>query len=318
MNRFFFLLLIIVHSTGFAQNDSINHSFPYKTYPDKLTTKVFTINTSNDFNLYFEEEDLHVELVPNKKTILGIGAHYDILAFSIGYSPRFLAENKDNEGSSLFSFSTDLFLGPWIQHLEFIHQDGMTVRPRGLGAYYQDNLSSMKVGGSTSFKFNPHFSYNAMRFQNQRQLVSAGSFIPTLSYYYTSLDGIDNIIYSDDAGFLNIALTPSYYYNFVFKEHFLVSGGIGVGLGYTKTFDGEENHSSLLTRSFLSLAAGYNTDRFFAGFLTSGTVQKHQSAVEVDVSDTVKMISFFIGYRFNAPKQVVKVNDDVKDFFARL
>lgn len=124
MNKFCILLLLLLSHVGFAQQDSIADQPYFERYSDKLSAKIFTLNRSNDFELYDESVDERIRLTPNRKTSLGISANYDILAISFGFAPGFLAENKDNKNSKLVAFSTDLFLGGWIQHLDMYYQVG--------------------------------------------------------------------------------------------------------------------------------------------------------------------------------------------------
>lgn len=315
MNKFCILLFLLLSHVGFAQQDSIADQPYYERYSDKLSAKIFTLNRSNDFELYDESVDKRIRLTPNRKTSLGISANYDILAISFGFAPGFLAENKDNKNSKLVAFSTDLFLGGWIQHLDMYYQKGMTLELLNDPSIYLKNLKTFKIGGSTSFNFNPNFSYKAKNFENERQLQSAGSFIPSLLYYYSSLQQTAEADYNTKARFINVAFAPAYHYNWVIDEHFLVSGGISLGLGLTQTIDSDRSVTSLLTTSSVDLSVGYNTKNFYAGIITKGTLQKQNNDANVVGDDTIRSISFLVGYRFNAPQIVKDANQKLKEFF---
>ncbi|PZW40561.1 uncharacterized protein DUF4421 [Mesonia algae] len=317
MNRFFILVFILLYQVSFSQQDSISNQAFYERYSGKLSTKMFTLNRSNDFELYDENADKRILLTPNRKTSLGFSANYDILAFSIGFAPAFLTENRDNKNSKLLSFSTDLFLGPWIQHLDLFYQKGMTLELLNEPSIYLENLKTFKVGGSTSFNFNPNFSYKAKNFENERQLKSTGSFIPSLVYYYTSLQQTKEVDYDTKARFINLAVAPAYHYNWVIDEHFLVSGGLSLGLGLTQTIDSDRSVTTLLTTSSIDLSVGYNTDNFYAGIISNGTLQKQNNGANVVGDDTIRSISFLVGYRFNAPQFVKDANRAVYNFFSR-
>jgi hypothetical protein len=49
----------------------------------------------------------------------------------------------------------------------------------------QLNLRTLKVGGITSYIFSKKFSYHAIVSQREKQLKSAGSFMPNFLFYYT-------------------------------------------------------------------------------------------------------------------------------------
>ncbi|MDT0295124.1 DUF4421 family protein [Mesonia ostreae] len=315
MNKFFILLFLCASYSGFAQQDSIVDQAHYERFEDKLSAKMFTLNRSNNFELYDENVDQRIRLTPNRKTSLGISANYDILAVSLSFAPGFLAENKDNKTSKLVAFSTDLFLGGWIQHLDMYYQKGMTLELLNDPSIYLKNLKTFKIGGSTSFNFNPNFSYKAKNFENERQLQSAGSFIPSLLYYYSSLQQTKEADYNTKARFVNIAFAPAYHYNWVIDEHFLVSGGISLGLGMTQTIDSDRSVTSLLTTSSVDVSVGYNTKNFYAGVITKGTLQKQNNDANVVGDDTIRSISFLVGYRFNAPQIVKDANHKLNEFF---
>jgi len=293
MNKFCIVLFLLLYYIGFSQQDTLSSEAFYERYSGKLSTKMFTLNRSNDFELYDENVDKRILLTPNRKTSLGISANYDILAFSIGFAPAFLTENKDNKNSKLVAFSTDLFIGPWIQHFDLFYQKGMTLELLNDPSIYLKNLKTFKVGGSTSFNFNPNFSYKAKNFENERQLKSIGSFIPSLMYYYSSLQQTQEVDYNTKAKFINLAIAPAYHYNWVIEEHFLVSGGVSVGLGLTQTIDSDRSVTSLLTTSSIDLSVGYNTDNFYAGIITKGTLQKQNNDANVVGDDTIRTVSFF-------------------------
>jgi len=316
MNKFCILaFLLLLSNLGFTQQDSIANDPYFEHYHGKLSAKIFTLNRSNNFELYDESVDKRIRLTPNRKTSLGISANYDILAVSLSFAPGFLAENKNNKNSKLIAFSTDLFLGGWIQHLDMYYQKGMTLERLNDPSIYLKNLKTFKIGGSTSFNFNPNFSYKAKNFENERQIQSAGSFIPSLLYYYSSLQQTKEADYNTKARFVNIALAPAYHYNWVIDEHFLVSGGISLGLGLTQTIDSDRSVTSLLTTSSVDLSVGYNTKNFYAGVITKGTLQKQNNDANVVGDDTIRSISFLVGYRFNAPQIVKDANKKLKKIF---
>ena len=180
--------LLLTGSSCFSQADSLSNTYVQK-FPDKLSVQLFTLNTSNEFSLDYEQEDITVEVVPNSKTTLGVAVQYDFISFSLGFAPKFFTDNKDNKDSKMNSFSLNLFPGKWMQHFDFYYQKGITLKGEGFEDVYMPNLKTMKIGGSTTYVFNKNYSFRALAFQNERQVKSAGSFAPLLSYYYTELNG---------------------------------------------------------------------------------------------------------------------------------
>ncbi|MDR6299577.1 DUF4421 family protein [Mesonia maritima] len=312
MKQFFSVTIFLLTSFCIAQTDTIPQA-AYKVYPKKLSVDIFTLSRSNEFELYNETKDDRLDLIPNRKTSLGFSANYDILSFGFSFAPRFFTENKDNKESTLYSFSTALMPGQWIHELQVFYQKGMTLYPKTSPEVYIPDVKSFKIGGKSSYIFNPNFSYRARYFGNQRQLQNAGSLIPSLLYNYTSLQNIDELPYNTKSKVINIAIAPAYYYNWVIEDHFLVSGGLSVGLGMTQTLAEGNNITSLLTTSTVDLSLGYHTDTFYGGIISKGTLQKRPNSANVIANDTTRYISFIVGYRFNAPKALKKFVQNLKE-----
>lgn len=251
-----------------------------------------------------------VDLVPNQKTTLGISVQYDIISFSFGIAPKIFAENKDNEGSKMTFFGFSIFPGKWMQRFDYYYQKGLSLETEGIVDYLPE-LRTMKIGGSTSYVFNKNFSFKALAFQNEKQLRSAGSFVPELSYYYTELNGKKVEEMGSKASFINVALSPGYHYNWVIAKKFLVAGGISLGAGFTRVTDGI-TYTEFLTTSSLSLALGYNSDTFYGGIYLKGIVSSHIDESKVGMDDSVSYSTAFFGYRFNAPSVLEREKEKVK------
>ena len=96
--------VIVLSWPCMAQNDTIENTY-YKSFNNNLAVQVFTLNTSNFFSINYTRDNLTVDIEPNKKTTLGIAVQYDIIAFSVGFAPKFFADNRDNKDSKMTSFS---------------------------------------------------------------------------------------------------------------------------------------------------------------------------------------------------------------------
>ena len=295
----------------FAQTDGISNPYIEK-FPNKISTQLFILNTSNDFDLDYKSEGLKVDLEPNRKTTMGVAVQYDILFFSVGFAPKFFSDNKDNKDSKMTSFSLSMFPGRIVQHFDYFYQKGLTLQTTG-GSIYLPKMKTMKLGGNTSYVFNKNFSVNALSFQNERQLKSAGSFIPALSYYYTQLEGdksegIDGKVY-----FIDVAFSPGYNYNWVIAKNFLIAGGFSLGAGFTKTVDEGVNTTTLLTQATLNLSIGYNSDSFYGGIQSRGTASSHNANSNVTMGDATSYATAFFGYRFDAPEFLTREKNKIKE-----
>ena len=291
-----------------AQSDNARYKC-YEDYDDKLSVQAFVLNTSNSFSLEYGAEKITVDMEPNKKTTLGIWVQYDIVAFSLGFAPSFFADNKDNGRSKMTSFGLDLFPGRFVQHLDYYYQKGISLNVES-ASIYLENLKTLKIGGSTAFIFNRQFSYRSIGLQNARQLTSVGTFAPTLSYYYTELNGNGQEGFGEKDYFVNIALAPTYYYNWVIAKDFMVSAGFGLGGGVTLS---DESNPKLLAQASALLALGYNSKCFFAGVNSRGLASNHQASGDVSMDDNINYATVFLGYRFDAPKFLVKEKEKIEE-----
>ena len=131
---------------------------------------------------------------------------------------------------------------------------------------YFPNFKTRKTGGTLSYILNKDFSFRAIVSQDEKQLVSAGSFIPNFFFYYTDYElkseGINEDIYSYD-----MALAPAYYYNFVPSKNILLSAGGSAGLGLNITKSGDESLSSLLTELNFRASVVYDKNNLYLGCL---------------------------------------------------
>lgn len=292
-----------------AQADSINPY--YKKFENDLAVQVFALNTSNNFSINYIQDNLIVDVVPNQKTTLGVAVQYDIVSFSIGFAPKFFANNQDNKGSKMTSYSLNFFPGRFMQHFDLYYQKGMSLEVSGADIYLS-RLKSLKIGGSTAYFFNRNFSYRATAFQNEKQLRSAGSFAPTLSYYYTELNGKDEPLLGDRSYFIDVALCPAYYYNWVIAKNFLVSGGASLGAGITTTVD-DTTTTNLLIAGSLQLALGYNSERFFCAVNLRSNFFSHETEQDVVMSNTIAYATAFAGYRFDPPGLLERQKERIKN-----
>ncbi|MXN92746.1 DUF4421 domain-containing protein [Flavobacterium sp. Sd200] len=310
IKRYIVSLLFVVGGCV-AQTDSLGNDYIQK-FPDKISVQAFLLNTSNEFTINYEQENIRVGLVPNQKTTLNIGVQYDIVSFSFGYAPKFFANNNDNGDSKMTAFSVTLFPGRFMQRLEFYYQKGISMESDNVQLIYFPELSTMKIGGSTTYIFNDNFSFGALSFQNERQLKSVGSFVPSLSYYYTELNGKRVEELGDKGYFIDVALSPGYNYNWVIAKKFLVAGGLSLGAGFSKTVDEGENFTSFLTQASLSISLGYNSETFYGGVYSKGTASNHKADSNAAMDDVISYVTAFFGYRFDAPSFLQKEKERIK------
>jgi hypothetical protein len=301
--------MILFYFGNLSGQSKVQDSSFVRKFPEKITTRIGLINTSNSFFINDESLNLKYNLKPNTTEYLGFSVLFRSIELDFGFLPSFLKENKDNSDSKLFNLNLRMFLGQWMQTIDLYSQKGFFVEVGNQEIPFED-ITTFKIGGSTSYIFNPNFSFRAIGFQNEWQKKSAGSFIPRLYYYYTTFK-IEDIGTTDNATSFHLAIAPSYHYNFVYNKHFILGLGTSFGLGYNNNNLNERTVNSVLLEFGGRAVLGYNSETFFAGINSSFNFFEHKSDRSVRVDDTLTFVEFYLGYRFKAPKSFIRTADKV-------
>ena len=326
------LFVFIITSIGStkAQDSTYIQDFSHKINVKLgMDTNVFSYKVTNSTS------DSYYQLKANESVRLTTSFHYKFLGLSIGFSPKFLNDSKDEElkgESDISSIKLRLFIKRFIQEIEYYKTQGFYVENtadyitdwvKGEDPYLQLNQLRLKrYGGKTSFVWNRNFSFKALLVQNQKQTKSTGSFVPSLSYYYTELrNPSGDIVNSDETNF-DINLNAGYIHNFVFGKdnNFYASLGLspGVGLKFAQTTEYNPTGSALETKathpnfSFEGrLNLGYNSDKIFTGLQMNATGVTYNKNPETKVEDSNIYFQLFFGYRFGAPKPIARFFDKI-------
>ncbi len=336
------LLLHGVIQTSFAQTravrdkDSIAKEY-IENYKELLTYKMSLGSKEDGFDIVNKSQ---YKIRSNNKTKLNAGISYRWLAFSLTFAPKVFSENVDNKikgETKSFGFGFSSNFNHIIQKVNYSRVKG----------YYLDNTNqfnpSWKMGepyiqfpglvfrslsGQTAYKFNDNFSFNAINSQTEKQLKSAGTFLPSLSYQHyiindhTPLTGQNS---SQKSKTLEVVFSPGYYYTFVTTSNLYASAGInpGIGLSRTKLLTREPSGNSrtkyhgAVYQLETTLTFGYDSRRFFTGIqMMTGAHGYSQSDANNVTLQEKNTGSFFIGYRFNAPKKLTSTMEKAEKLAA--
>lgn len=283
-----------------SAQEAIKDSLFVIKYTDKINVGTYLSNTSNSFELLYIEDGVKksFDLIPNNRDQIGLSLNYKIIDISFGFSPHFLAENRGENNTSVFSFNTRLFYKKWMQSLLFINQKGFFIGNDEF-TFFFPKFRSTKYGGTTSFIFNDAFSYKTILNEREWQRRSAGSFIPSLSFYYTNLDlneGVD-----PESNSIILTLSPAYFHNFVIHRNILISAGIGIGGG----IDILDGMVTPIVEVSQSLKLAYNKPTFFSALSVSATrYALEESKTDVQLNDDIILVKLSVGMRLDAPKKV--------------
>lgn len=287
-----------------AQEDSIRVRY-FKPFDDNITTRLSINSSSNSFVLNDVANDLQYDIVPNDRERIDLSVSYRSIAFSFGFAPDFLATNKDNSNSKLYNLNFRAFHKQWIQSFDLYSQRGFYLKLQDQQLALPE-MKTFKIGGQTSYILNKNFSFRAISAQSEWQQKSAGSFVPTLSLYYTKLRfKIED--FDETAYIYTAALSPAYFYNFVIRKNFFVSLGVLPGFGVEYA----DSDTSALYQMEISAALGYNSDTFFAGINSNGKYFSSNTDSDVQWGDTVSRGEIYVGYRFKPPKKLTETTEKI-------
>ncbi len=282
-----------------------------ESFPNRVTTRLFYINTSNSFNFNDKNSRDAVRLIPNKQDRIGASVAFRNIAVSYSVAPDFLAVNKDNKHSKLFNLNLRAYFGKWMQTLDLYRQKGFFVEYETISPYYPE-MRSFKIGGATSYILNDKFSYRAIVSQDEKQLQSAGSFIPGIVYYYTKLNiSMDSL--NQEFHLFDIAFSPAYHYNWVPAKNLLLSAGISAGIGLNHSTSEDESFTSLLTELNLKGSFTYDLSNLYTGLHYSYLVLNHNTDRSTYIKDNIPFFQIFIGYRFKAAEKLIRKADKIND-----
>lgn len=286
------------------------------------------LSMSNDTEVFAVETDgLDFEIFPNTTTFGKVHINYKFISLNLKFAPDFFPGNGDNETkgkTSSFGISANLIFRHWFHNLSYSRVKGFYINntkdldPTWVSGdpYAQvPDLVFKNFEGITGYSFNPKFSVRSITTQTERQVKSAGSFVPILGYRYYIIDNRDeDASSSQKSNNFEFVLGVGYHYNFVLKQNFYFSLGVTPGVGYIFTKlttryqasdDLETRYNDLISRVEGRGALGYNSRAFFAGGLiqVTGSSYKQEGTTAVN-TDARVAYQVFIGYRFNAPKRL--------------
>ncbi len=317
------LILLIIGPIyfGYAQKSKKVDSLSIESFADKFVVKLNVSTRTDTYTVLNRTDGSKLSIAPNYNYRLFLSLDYEFFGFSYGFSPNFFAayNEDDTKGKSSFSdFKFRAALGQWIQGIQISTTKGYYVENtgdfvpnwrEGIDPYLQiPDFTSTIYGMSTSYVFNPNFSFRNLLYHTEWQKKSAGSFIPSLFYSY------DHYTYTIENDKIKNEIVPvrlsfAYYYTLVVKENWFLGGNLApaMAVNFSKNTVLNNNIQSI-TRSTEfstsldgSLQIGYASKKiiFGGGFTFSSNSQ------DVDELNTVlndKTYSFiYFGYRFNTP-----------------
>jgi len=338
--------LIVFHFT-IAQGQTtilIRHADKDTAYIREFYRKHMVIRAyeSTKFN-NFKFIDRHNKLVykPNNHNIFGLGFNYRFFSLNAGIYIPSTGKNIGEYGrTKALDLQPHLYAHRFIVDLYAQFYHGYYLSNEGATQYnYQHadvekrpDIVTKNISVGVQYVFNDkRFSYNAPFYQNERQKKSAGSFLVGGGVYHTDISGDSaltpvNINY---ANFFNnyhfsathntgIGVNGGYAYTLVIKKLFflteIVSAGAGVNSAtLTNILSQSVQKTGAGFNLSVQLAAGYNSDNYFAGvtyirLVTEDNSVQPQTWQEVNTGN----FRFTVAKRIRLRKALIPKSDLIK------
>ncbi len=289
-------------------------------YFDRIIIKTNFSSETPNFIFTENQTGSEIEIKPVAEYKQGLSFIYRWFTLALSFTPKYLINDKDIEAlknSETFGLDINVILSErWRQELGYTYYEGFFNSGNSLieeGEFANTTLEMFQ--GSTVFTINRNFSYRAHLDQTERQLKSAGSLIPRLSYDFSksSLNfsdfNLDNNV--DKINSINVYAQIGYLYTFVHNEKWFATIGGHPGLGYNysraeyitgtagRETSRKENFHNLSLALEAETSLGYNSDRWFFGTAFNWRNYQYSNNQNDVLISNDNYFNIYLGYRLN-------------------
>jgi hypothetical protein len=291
--------------------------------------EIMTNKLSMDVSLNNSYETFEVKtpsskfiLYPNTPNNLRLKLNYRFISFGFQFAPNFIPGNGDEDlkgKTKSFGLGIGLIFKHWFLDLAYSkvkgyyleNSDDFVSRSAGDPYIQFPDLHYNGFAISSGYFNNSRFSFRSLSSQTERQLKSAGTFLPAINFRYYIIDDKSSGASSQKSNNYEGSIGPGYTHTFVVKENFYLSLGLQASLGYLNTklttrFPDQDvitKQDNFIFRWDGKTGLGYNGSNFYTGVYAniSGTRYNQENTTAINFETRV-FYHFFIGFRIKSPR----------------
>ncbi len=293
------------------------------TWIEKMNNEIgLDISFNNSFRIFeVQTPSTKFVLYPNTPNNLRLTVNYQFIMLAFQLSPDFLPGNRDRYtkgNTKSYEFETRIVLKHMFTNLSYSKVKGYYLQnsndftswePGNPYIQFPD-LNYKGITLNSGYIHNSNFSLKSITTQTERQLRSAGSFIPVFNFNYYVIDDKSSEVGTQKSKNIEMNIGPGYIHTFVIKERFYLSVGSHASLGYLNTKlttrMSEENMISRQENFILRWDGrsgfGFNGEKFYTGLYAtvSGTEYKQENTTATNFETRV-YYHLFLGIRLKSP-----------------
>lgn len=334
LSRCFRFLLIAGGFSSYAQTtDSLSLQTGWiEQMSDKVAVDVSFNNAYNTFKVKTPVNT--ILLYPNTPNNLKLKVNYEFISFGFQFSPGFLPGNGDNATrgkTRSFQLGSAFIFRHWFADFSYARVKGFYLNNtadylpgwKSGDPYIQfPQLYHEGVSVSSGYIRNPRFSFRSLTSQTERQVRSAGTFLPVCNLDYYVVDDRSSASSTQKSKNIEANIGPGYAYTCVIGQRFYLSLGVFTSLGYlnttltTRTPAGNQvsAQDNFIARWDGKTGIGYNGKVLYTGLYAnvSGTTYRQQHTTAIN-SETRVLYHLFLGMRLTAPSFLVRQITKIKN-----
>ncbi len=337
VNRSLIVLMLSLFQvmSVYAQSGDVSDSLVSKQpLKEKISLKLETLNSAEWFKVNGNPGS---DLRPNSSIINSIGFNYRFASLSYQFLIKQLPSNSDNDikGETKTNGLSFVFSpGQWTSDFSWVKTKGYYLKntddyisswEKGYPYLQFPDLKTKILRLRMGRILNSDYSLNAVTLQTEKQLRSAGSFLPNLRLTHYSFDDetpLTGTNSSQKSTQIEAIASIGYIHTFLLSKQIYLSIDARPGIGYLNTnlltrLPTEEiktRQSSFVTGFNSDVQLDYNGNKYFAGLRGSYSHFDHRQGenTAAKITNDRSTWKFYIGIRIKAPEKLKNEFDKVE------